>query len=289
MSGVDADRVPDAELEAQLRRAQDAGQREYGALPLSFAEFARHVLEAVPVAHRVAALRGAAQADLFLAAACESRVAGAWEVLVERFVPRLKAVALRQGLAPAEADELARSIPGEVFLPPPDGRRQTRIGTYSGSGSLFSWLTVILIRRRADRRLASRGHSLQPGTPGEGSPPAPDPVEQVIGREAADRLREALAAAWRRLSAKERLALLYRYRDDLPRPEMARLLRITPTRVNHLLQEAFVKVREVFRTRPLEPPTGSGDLDLWRLLRLAAGDHLTSCAAPPDLLHKESH
>src|SRR6185295_3686004 len=88
--------------------------------------------------------------DLYLAIACDQVRDGAFELFLATYRPRLLSFLGRAGVEPARARALLHGLQGDLASPPPDGRTRTRLGTYAGASSLFSWLTVILLRRRAD-------------------------------------------------------------------------------------------------------------------------------------------
>jgi len=267
-------------LAGPLRRAWEAGRLEYDDLPLPFEAFARGVLARLrrrleragvaPARGRLAAALGlTAGADLFLALACEGDVPGAWEALMGRLVPRLQQLALRRGASPAEAEELARELPGELVAPPRQGPARTLIGTYEGTGTLFSWLAGILLRRRA---LAARSSRTVPLVEAAGpgacatAPVCEDPARQASASELADRLRSAFGEAWSALTPKEGLALLYKYRDGLPQTGIAQLLDVGPPRVTRLLQQGVDKVRSALVKR-LGAATSEEGPGLWTALR----------------------
>src|SRR5689334_13376613 len=121
-----------------LRRGYEEGRSVHGPLPLPYEAFVARALELTR--RRVArtgpppepaevdeALARAALGDLFLAVACEEGVPGAWDRFAAAFGRTLVGIAVRRGAANAEAEEIAREIPGELFTPPPRGGCRTRL------------------------------------------------------------------------------------------------------------------------------------------------------------------
>jgi DNA-directed RNA polymerase specialized sigma24 family protein len=279
------DDAPDPDvraLDAPLRHAYEAGRREYGALALPFETFAhqalaraRRRLERAGVApgrgRLEETLERTAGGDLFLALACEEDVPGAWQALIERLVPRLQQLAVRRGASPAEAEELARELPGELVAPTRERPARTLLGTYEGTGTLFSWLAGILIRRRA---LAARSSRTVPLAEAAGAqldaaaPASEDPARQASDSELAEQVRSAFGEAWSALTPKEGLALLYKYRDGLPQTGIARLLDVGPPRVTRLLQQGVDKVRSAL-VRRLGAAAADEGPGLWTALRSA--------------------
>jgi RNA polymerase sigma-70 factor (ECF subfamily) len=282
-----------AEASPALRLAFEAGLREYGPLPLPFETFADRVLD---VSHRRLSsvgvppspaqveeyLSAAAGADLFLAIACDEGVPGAWETFTGRFLPRLFGLARRYGASRSEAEEIARSLPGDLIARP--GRGRTRFGTFDGSGNLLTWLKVQVARRLADRAGARRLGSFDVAKGEEGSrvmrggrPAAADgdPADTLLDGETVALLEEGLWAAWRDLEARERQALLWRFRDGLVLREIAPRMGISVSRASRVLSGAIEAIRdEVLRRLARTDPARVGDREsLWGALRDAVARH----------------
>jgi RNA polymerase sigma factor (sigma-70 family) len=271
----------------RLRAAFEKGRAAHPLLALGPDSFARRALAAAHVRLRRAGalpernrveevLRETDGADLFLAAACDEGVAGAWESLTETYVPRIVGLLRSRGASEDEAREIAEQLPGEAYEPPADGTARTRIGTYTGWGSLFGWLAALALRRLADRR---RAPDRRRDEVGRGRSPGrdPDPAEALAGAETSSSLREGLEDAWSELGAKERLVLVLKYRDGLPQTSIAQALGVGPPRVSRLVAAATDKVRAAVRRRL--PASEAGDPDrVWRALRDAVGRHLASAA-----------
>jgi RNA polymerase sigma-70 factor, ECF subfamily len=246
--------------EPALRRAFEEGRAEVGPLPLPFETFAQRVVELgrrrlrvyrLPeTPDRIAEyLSKAACADLFLASACEEGMAGAWVLFTDRFVPRLFGIARRCGASRSEAEEIARSVPGDVASPPPNAGARTRIGTYDGTGSLFAWLAVQVARQVAALRRARHPIPLGEGpeSPAEELPdPSPeraDPAVIALDEETAELVSEAVRSAWTELEARESRALVLRFRDGLPLKEIAPRLGVSVSRASRILAGAAKKIR----------------------------------------------
>jgi len=260
------------EHERVLRAAFEAGTRLHGPLALPFPAFARGMLSRVTSglarqglsAEGESLARGlerAAAADLFLALACEERVEGAWNVLVERCSGRMKAMALRNGCPDAEAQEIARDVLGGLLLPPARGTARTRLGTFEGAGTLASWLCAIVLRHLADRARARR-----PVPPEAWRAQAPaDPAEAVLDEETERDVERALAAGWEHLTSKEALALVCHFRDRMSQEEIGRLLAVRQPRVSKVLKGGLGKLRAA-----LEKTLGRDEVDPARLRRVVA-------------------
>jgi RNA polymerase sigma factor (sigma-70 family) len=279
--------------EGVLRRAHEAGRLAHGDLALSFQDFTDYVqprlgrrlersgLAVAPL--RVGTLLGAdAAADLFLAAACDAGVEGAWERLAELHDARLRGLLRHWGATAAEAEQLADELPGELATPPPRGGARTRIGTFDASGSLAAWLAVVARRRWADlARAETRGDPARPI--GEHDPaPASPPLQKLVDDETAARLSQALAETWPKLTPREALALLYRYADGLPQTRIAALMGVGEPRVSRLLKKALSRLRAGLQH--LMEPLGND-----HALRAAIERHMATFPRPRDPRSRHHH
>jgi len=282
------------DLPALLLRGFEEGRVAHGPLALPFEVFARRAEDlaarrlraagADPSPEETAALLSrAALADLFLASACEEGVAGAWERFVGAFERMIVALAVRRGASKAEAGELAREIPGELFAPPAGGGSRTRLGTFDGAGSLAAWLGVIVQRRLADRRRSADRTEPVPVADAP-DPGSPDPADLAVDAETGRLLEEAFREAWADLTARETLVLLFRYRDGLPQTEIARVLGVGEPRVSRMLSVAAGKIRaSVVRRIGRDPSAGDRDPDrAWAALERAVAGFLATPPPSPD-------
>jgi RNA polymerase sigma-70 factor (ECF subfamily) len=272
------DPAPDA------RAAYDAGLALYGALPVSRAEFAAAFASRSPAP-------GVAGADLFLAVACDRGVPGSWEVLRERFFPSLKGVLVSKGATGALADEILDDLFGDLCSPPPRGGARTRIGTFDGKGPLAGWLAIVAVRRFYDR-VRARTAAPHPAAFGSGgsesggglTPPDgdPTPLQALAATERVRRFEDVLQEALAGLTSRERLAVLFKYRDGLPQREVARLLGVSDSRVTRLLQAGTDRMRKFVADRLRETPPGTREEALWVALEAAVARGLSNPAGPSD-------
>jgi RNA polymerase sigma-70 factor len=266
--------------EDRLRALHREGTREHDDLGLAFPDFAAWVLERVrrrlPAASDLARLSVELErcggADLHLACACDRGAPRAWEVLRARCTAPLLGLLRAQGAPPALAEELVVDVLGELCTPPVSGRDRTRIGAYDGRAGLLTWLSVIALRRLADRRRRDDAGRREAG-PGEArADPARDPARRMIEDETARLFEEALRAAWARLDARERVAALCAYRDRLSQGEIAHLLGTTQSTVSRMLQGVLERLRAEVRAR-VGDEEGGGEERLWRRLGEVVAEH----------------
>ena len=219
-------------------------------------------------------------ADVYLAIACDVGAPGAWETFEREYLPRLRGLMRHRGGGDAEIDPLLADLPGTLCQPPADGRARTRLGTYDGSASLFSWLAVVALRRlhharrEADPQVDSASEVAARRTP---------PSHAVVGTEMAQRFQHSFAAAWTALTPRERLAVLLHYRDGLSGGEIARTLGVGEPRVSRLLKSGLARLgREVHSRMPETPPgTSTPDQAIWHALAHVLTRHLAMLDAGP--------
>jgi predicted DNA-binding protein (UPF0251 family) len=273
---------PEIEAHAHaLRRGFAAGLAAWGDLGIAFDDYARGVIARVQArlgragipSHGASfdrVLEVSVPADLYLAIACDAGAERAWSAFARELVPRIEGLARTRGFTEAESEELVCDLPGYLALPPPQGAARTRIGTFEGSCSLFSWLAVLVNRRWADRN-RSRGRA-------EGPPAATE------AKERSARLRTALASGFARLSSKEACAVRLKYVAGLKQKEVAALLGVKEPRISVLLKGAAEKLRAALGSslRDESPALGPQDDDVWVSLRDAIGSQMEISTIPSD-------
>jgi len=191
-------------------------------------------------------LKKTALPDLFLAVACETDVAGAWQVLSRMFLPRLEQVILQRGATPADAEEIVGNLPGDLARSVDGGAPY--IARYDGSGSLFRWLATVVLRRHADRFRRNRVKSLD-SVSDVPDPRSSDPAEQALDAEAAECLKQALEAAFERLTRRELLSVHFKYRAGLSQRRIASLVDTDEPGLSRILGRAVQKIREAVNRR----------------------------------------
>lgn len=248
---------------------------------------ARHLagLEVEPSAERVSRYVGsAALEDLVLACACEAGDGGAWAAFDQLYRDRLTGFAVRRGLAGSNADAVVSDVIGDLFAPPTRGGTRSVLGTYDGSGSLFGWLSIVVLRRIAGAARARKPQSLdaldESGVakhtalrPGVTSPPTPDDL--VHRDEVTARFASAFDVAWQGLSGQERLALVAKHRDGLTQRRAGEYLGVGEARASRIVAAGVGKLMESLRNSGF-PGGGESDPDVLSSLAAAIGRRLAS-------------
>jgi RNA polymerase sigma factor (sigma-70 family) len=268
-----------------LRRRFEEGRRTYGDLGLPYEVFAERAMESVlrrvtpseaeppPEVVEAQIARGG-YSDLYLSLACERGDARAWAAFAGAFAPRLAGLARSRGISPADAESIAADLLGDLSLPPVRGAAKMLIGTFDATGSLWGWLAVILVRR-IGQAVRARGGRAEEGLLDEEAEAAPtgrvaaDPAESAADAEAAEALGQAVEEALDRTTERERLALLWKYRDGLAQREIAALLGVGEPRVSRLIDQSLAKITASVKARlgSLTLPGGRSGEAAWRALR----------------------
>lgn len=178
-------------------------------------------------------------ADAELIRRCAEGDEGAWVTFVDRYGPRLTALARRM-LArrggPAD-DASVDEVVADVFLALLR-RDRLLLRRYDPTWRVMTYLGV-LCRTEVSRLLRRRRRMLTPFDAGEG-PPAPGPVPDAAVeaqeelRRRVGRLRQALAS----LSARDRLLLELKYLEGLDYRAIAAALGVGEASVGRLLTRA---------------------------------------------------
>ena len=178
-------------------------------------------VEAEP-AQREAFWRGLHLRDLALARACARGDEAAWNVFLTEFRGQMRQAAIAITRSTAEGEELADSLYGELFgLSERDGRRWSPLATYSGRGSLLSWLRATLAQRHVDRHRALHRETILEGDEIPAPAAAGEPEPKMLAR-----LSQGVASTLRELSAEDRFLLSSYFLDGRTLLELARLLRV---------------------------------------------------------------
>src|SRR5579863_1065853 len=181
--------------------------------------------------------------ELALARACAAGHNSAWEVFLTRYREKLYLAALRIAREDSAARELADTLYADLYgTSMREGRRVSKLASYTGRGSLEGWLRTVLSqeyvnRYRRTKRLVSLDEESEEGV--QFHAPEPEPVP------AADpRLAQATDEALALLSAEDRLALGAYYLDGRTLAEIARLLGVHESTISRKLDKLAKALRK---------------------------------------------
>jgi RNA polymerase sigma-70 factor, ECF subfamily len=181
--------------------------------------------------------------ELALARACAAGNNSAWEIFLTRYREKLYLSALRIAREDSAARELADTLYADLYgTTTRDGRRVSKLASYTGRGSLEGWLRTVLAqeyvnRYRKTKRLVSLDEESEEGI--QFRAPDPEPVQPADVRlsQATD---EALAAA----SSEDRMVLSAYYLDGRTLAEIARVLGVHESTISRKLDKLAKALRK---------------------------------------------
>ena len=226
-----------------------SGGQGYG---LTFPEFAEILQE---VSGRYLAL-GATQAEhaelhrslrleeLALARACARGCEPAWECFLNQYRQKLYDAAGAIAKEECAARELADSLYSDLFgtRQSNDGRRISKLASYTGRGSLEGWLRTVLAqefvnRYRSQRRLVSFEEKTQAGQQFE--------AKDNTARIPVDvRLEQAVDTALLELPSEERWLLASWYLDGRTLAEIARMMGVHESTISRRMEKITASLRK---------------------------------------------
>jgi RNA polymerase sigma-70 factor (ECF subfamily) len=190
------------------------------------------------------ALYGSLRAEeLALARACAAGHEAAWEIFLRRYRTKLYAMATGITREESAARELADSLYADLYgTEARDGRRISKLASYTGRGSLEGWLRTVMTqehvnRYRRRRRLVSLDEEDEKGE----RLAAPDtaPVVEVDAR-----LEKATDQALAALPDEERFMLAAYYLDGHTLAEIAGMIGVHESTVSRKLDRVAKSLRK---------------------------------------------
>jgi RNA polymerase sigma factor (sigma-70 family) len=224
-------------------------------------------------------LRSTSGADVYLVLCCDTDIPNAWARFTQAYEPRLRKLAFHLGCR--DVDAVCTDLLGDLSGPVKTEYALTRLGTYSGAGTLFAWLGVILRRGLADRARALTRR--RPARPQLVPPTPPDPLEGALIDELAGQLGELLHLAWESLDDQERLVLLFKYREGLGQRAIATVMHLSESRISRIVSRAVTRIRTKCLTHLEHEGSGrwQDQGQLWHALLHVVAKHLSE-AGPVD-------
>ena len=181
--------------------------------------------------------------ELVLARACACGNEHAWETFLLRYREKLYDTALHIARETSAARELADSLYGDLYgTTTRDGKRTSKLASYTGRGSLEGWLRTVLAqeyvnRYRRQRRLVSLDEESDEGTQFAAAEPEPSTAVDPRVENATD---EALAG----LPSEERFILASYYLDGHTLAEIARILGVHESTISRKLEKVGKSLRK---------------------------------------------
>lgn len=174
--------------------------------------------------------------ELALARACAAGNNRAWEIFLTRYREKLYLAALRIAREDSAAHEMADALYADLYgTTTRDGKRVSKLASYTGRGSLEGWLRTVLAqeyvnRYRKTRRLVSLDEESEEGV--QFQAPETEPT-----RPSDDRLSHATDAALASLSSEDRMVLSAYYLDGRTLAEVARMLGVHESTISRRIDK----------------------------------------------------
>jgi RNA polymerase sigma-70 factor (ECF subfamily) len=181
--------------------------------------------------------------ELVLARACAGGNERAWEAFMARYRERLYEIGLQIAREDSAARELADSLYADLYgTVTREGKRISKLATYTGRGSLEGWLRTVMAqehvnRYRRQKRMVSLDEETEEGSQFATPDPEPTPVVDPRLESAAD---EALSA----LPAEDRFILAAYFLDGRTLAEIARMLSVHESTISRKLDRLAKSLRK---------------------------------------------
>lgn len=168
----------------------------------------------------VAANRDVVAEDLYLALACADGDEAAIRACREAHEPSLRQALAKLGMSPTTIDEVVQRVLVIVFV---GEAGAAQITTYTGRGTLRSWLRTIAVRT------GRRQLGLENDLASDDALPeiaASDPELELLRERYRDQVKQAFAAAFAELAERERNVLRQYHIDGLTIDQLANLYQV---------------------------------------------------------------
>jgi RNA polymerase sigma-70 factor (ECF subfamily) len=181
--------------------------------------------------------------ELVLARACAGGNERAWETFMLRYRERLYEIGLQIAREESAARELSDSLYADLYgTIAREGKRVSKLGSYTGRGSLEGWLRTVMAqehvnRYRRQKRMVSLDEETEEGA--QFATPEPDPVTTVDPR-----LESATDEALATLPPDERFLLAAYFLDGRTLAEIARMLAVHESTISRKLDKLTKSLRK---------------------------------------------
>ena len=246
-NGVQSVGVISPELESRMAELQ-AKTQEYGLGRDQFVAIlndvgAKYLAPGTSERERAEFFASLRLEELALARACAAGHERAWEIFMVRYREKLYDIAAYIARESSAARELADSIYADLYgTSAREGKRISKLASYTGRGSLEGWLRTVLAqeyvnRYRKQRRLVSLDEESEAGMQfaavPEPSAVVPDP-----------RLEAATDDSLASLDVEDRFLLAAYYLDKRTLAEIARTLRVHESTISRRLDKLAKTLRK---------------------------------------------
>jgi len=184
--------------------------------------------------------------ELALARSCARGNEAAWEIFLNRYREKLYNAAHSIAREDSVARDLADSLYADLYgTRTTDGRRVSKLNSFTGRGSLQGWLRAVLAqeyvnRYRRQQRLVSLEEQTEAGVQFQAEDP--DPAQALDSR-----LQEATDQALASLAAEDKFILAGYYLDGRTLAGIARLLGVHESTVSRRLEKITASIRKAIR------------------------------------------
>jgi RNA polymerase sigma-70 factor (ECF subfamily) len=181
--------------------------------------------------------------ELALARACAAGSDKAWEVFLTRYRAKLYDVAGYIAKESSAARELADSLYADLYgTSERDGKRTSKLASYTGRGSLEGWLRTVLAqeyvnRYRKRKRLVSLDEEAEEGV--QFAAVAAEPVASTDPR-----LEQAIDQALKELEAEDKFVLASYFLDNRTLAEVARSLGVHESTISRKVDKLAKSLRK---------------------------------------------
>jgi RNA polymerase sigma-70 factor, ECF subfamily len=222
-----------------LARLWEAGRAAWPGLDLDAPRFARHLAERIPLDRDIErALNEVHFADLYLACACTHGLKGAIERFEASYASVITAFIRRVDGSESFADEVRQIVRYKLFVAE-NGASPPKIATYSGRGSLASWVGVAAQRTGISLARSTTARAETDDEPlAEALPPGVDPDLDYLKKRYQTEFREAFQAALAALTQRERVILRLHYVTGMSHQKIASLYKVHQATVTRWIAKA---------------------------------------------------
>jgi RNA polymerase sigma-70 factor (ECF subfamily) len=229
--------------------------------------------------------------ELALARACADGQERAWEIFMARYREKLYDIAGYIAKESSAARELADSLYADLYgTTTRDGKRISKLASYTGRGSLEGWLRTVMAqefvnRFRRQRRLVSLDEESE-----DGAQFAVNDSEPVVAVD--PRVEAATGEVLSRLPAEDRFILASYYLDGRTLAEIGRTLAVHESTISRKLDKLAKSLRKqifsLLERKGMSRRQAEESLEVdVRDLRLNIRDQVAQETAPPAFSDKK--